>query len=162
MVAQVLSWRDLELAEPELASAAGELFRVHKHHVLATLRRNGSPRLSGQEVGFSDGELWFGVMGGALRARDLQRDGRFELHTSSTDPPNWTGDAKLAGLAEEITDPEEVRRAMSAQEQVPPGSVHLFRCRLAEVVLTRLGEPADHLVLESWREGRGVLRRERR
>ncbi|MBJ7602575.1 MAG: pyridoxamine 5'-phosphate oxidase [Candidatus Dormibacteraeota bacterium] len=158
----MLSWRDLELAEPELASAAGELFRVHKHHVLATLRRNGSPRLSGQEVGFSDGELWFGVMGGALRARDLQRDGRFELHTSSTDPPNWTGDAKLAGLAEEITDPEEVRRAMSAQEQVPPGSVHLFRCRLAEVVLTRLGEPADHLVLESWREGRGVLRRERR
>ncbi len=150
------------MAAPVLASAAGELFRVHKHHVLATLRRNGSPRLSGQEVWFSHGELWFGVMGGALRARDLQRDGRFELHTSSTDPPNWTGDAKLAGLAEEITDPEEVRRAMSAQEQVPPGSVHLFRCLLAEVVLARPGEPADHLVLESWREGRGVLRRERR
>ncbi len=158
----MLSWRELESEERGLAAAAGGLFRVHKHHVLATLRKDGSPRLSGQEVWFREGELWFGVMGGALRARDLQRDARFELHTSSADPPHWTSDAKLAGLAEEITDPDEVRRAMSAQEHAPHGSSHLFRCRLAEVVLTRLGEPADHLVFESWREGRGVLRRERR
>lgn len=157
----MLTWRDLELEQPAFAAAAGNLFRVHKHHVLGTLRKNGAPRLSGQEVWFSEGELWFGAMAGALRAHDLQRDARFELHTSSIDPPGWTSDAKLAGLAQEVTDPATVRGAMAAREEAPPGRFHLFRCRVTEVVLTRLGEPPDHLVFESWRDGRGLLRQER-
>ena len=45
----------------------------------------------------------------ARKARDLQRDPRFALHSGSDDPPGWEGDAKLAGVVEEITDPERVR-----------------------------------------------------
>jgi hypothetical protein len=30
------------------------------------------------------------------------------------------------------------------------------------VVLTRVGQPADHLVIESWHPGRGLERRTRR
>jgi hypothetical protein len=33
---------------------------------------------------------------------------------------------------------------------------------VTEVVLIRLGEPSDHLVIESWREGGAVRRVERR
>ena len=49
-------------------------------------------------------------MSDARKARDLQRDPRFALHSGSDEPDrSGTGDAKLAGVVEEITDPERVR-----------------------------------------------------
>ena len=35
---------------------------------------------------------------------------------------------------------------------------HRFRVDVTEVALTRVGEPADHLVIESWHQGRGFER----
>jgi hypothetical protein len=40
---------------------------------LATLRRDGSPRISGTEVEFTDGQVWLGMMPGSLKALDLRR-----------------------------------------------------------------------------------------
>jgi len=45
----------------------------------------------------------------ARKARDLQRDPRFALHSGSDEPAEWAGDAKLAGVVEEIAEPERVR-----------------------------------------------------
>jgi hypothetical protein len=70
----------------------------------------------------------------------------------------WTGDAKLAGRVEEITDPERVRAING--EQV--GRSHLFRADISELSVVRLGDPRDHLVIEAWHAGGGVSRRERR
>src|SRR5919107_5856159 len=99
------SWSAFEREAPELAALARRFLDLNAHKVLATLRRDGSPRVSGTELRFSDGELWIGSMPGARKARDLQRDPRYALHSGSDDPPGWDGDAKLAGVAEEITDP---------------------------------------------------------
>ena len=154
------SWVEVEQEAPELAAHAKSFLDAHVHKTLATLRRDGSPRISGSEVIFADGELWFGSMWQAMKARDLQRDPRFALHSGSADPPNWTGDAKLAGLVEEVTDPERI--AAINGEGTPPGPSHLFRADITELVVVRLGEPADHLVIETWHMGRGVTRRERR
>jgi hypothetical protein len=77
------SWHDVEAEAPELAARARELFDANKHKTLATLRRDGSPRISGIEAGFEDGELWFGSMWRAVKALDLQRDPR----SPSTAPP---------------------------------------------------------------------------
>lgn len=156
------SWRDVEAEAPELAAAVRERFDAHKHHVLATLRKDGAPRVSGTEVTFRDGELYIGSMWAARKARDLQRDRRFALHSGSDDPPAWTGDAKVAGRFEEITDPDWVRAVNHATESAAPWPSHLFRADITEVVLTRLGEPADHLIIVSWHAGRGLRRIERR
>ena len=43
----------------------------------------------------------------------------------------------------------------STAEQVPEDSFDLFRADVTEIVVTRIGEPADHLLIESWHEGRG-------
>jgi Pyridoxamine 5'-phosphate oxidase len=156
----VSSWSDVEADTPELAARAREIFDAHKHKTLATLRRDGSPRISGTEVEFADGEMWFGSMWKAVKALDLQRDPRFALHSASGEPPDWTADAKVAGRVEEITDPG--RKAAVVGENGPPGPMHLFRAEITELVITGLGDPPDHLVIESWHEGRGVTRRERR
>jgi hypothetical protein len=153
------SWSEVEAVAPELAALARRYFDAHKHKTLATLRKDGSPRLSGIELDFARGEVWFGSMWLALKAQDLRRDSRFALHSGSDDPPDWKGDAKLAGRVEEVDDPE-VKAALSAGD-APSGPYHLFRCDVTELSIVQLGEPADHLVIESWHEGRGLSRRRR-
>ena len=151
----VTSWSGMAAAEAEFAERVRRLFDIRKHKTLATLRRDGSPRISGIEAEFADGELWLGMMPGSVKAADLRRDQRLALHSPTQDPPEndpsaWPGEAKIAGRAIEVTDAE------------PSGEPsHRFKVDVTEVVLTRVGVPADHLVIESWHEGRGLTRRER-
>ena len=148
------TWQEVEAAAPALAAAARALFDAHRHKTVATLRRDGSPRISGIETQFKDGELWLGMMVGSRKARDLQRDPRLALHSASEDPPDdpsqWTGDAKLAGRAVEAVPGGEVE----------PGSHH-FRLDLTEATLTSLHPAGDRIVIETWRPGQGVSRAER-
>jgi Pyridoxamine 5'-phosphate oxidase len=140
----VPSWAQVAAEAPELAERARGYLEAHKHKTLATLRRDGSPRLSGVEAEIVDGELWMGMMPGSLKAKDLQRDGRFALHSASEDPPAWPGDAKVAGRAIEVEHDE---------------SHHRFRCDITELVVVRVLD--KQLVIESWHEGRGLRRLER-
>jgi hypothetical protein len=130
---------------------------AHSHKTVATLRRDGSPRISGTESQIKEGELWIGSMWRALKARDLQRDPRFALHSGSDDADQWTGDAKLAGVVEEITDPERVREING--ESVGPS--HLFRLDLHEVSTVGLSDDRKHLVITVWTPDRGVRTIER-
>jgi hypothetical protein len=160
----VSAWREIAAEAPELAARAQALFDAHRHKTIATLRRDGSPRISGIEALFVDGDLWFGGMWLSVKALDLRRDPRFALHSASVDPSDpteWPGDAKVAGRVEEITDPERVRAVVTAGGGEPPGRAHLFRADVTELVCTRVGDPPDHLLIEAWHEGRGASTRRR-
>ena len=143
------SWAAFAQEAPGLAQDVRTAFAVRKHATMATLRLDGAPRISGTEVQFEDGELWLGSMPGALKARDLQRDGRVAIHSPTVDPPEgaestWAGEAKVAGVAVEVPtdDPS-----------------HRFRIDLTEVVHTRVD--GDALLISSWHRGRGVQQRRR-
>ena len=151
------SWSETEAAAPELAAAVRGRFEAHGMGLMATLRRDGSPRISGIEAKFIDDDLWFGSMPGSRKGTDLARDPRFALHSGSIDPPGWQGDAKLSGIAEEIVDPvrkEEIFRAMGAAD-VAVDSL-LFRADVREVAVTRLTEAGDELTIDFWNESAGV------
>ena len=155
-----MRWGELERAEPAFAERVRARFDVQKHKLLATVRADGSPRLSGVEVTFRDGDLWLGMMPDSRKGADLRRDPRFALHTSSPDPSDddpsaWIGDAKLDGQALAVTDRDEVRRFANAQEQMPPGAFDLFRVEIDRVTTVRVGDPPDHLVIETWTPDRG-------
>ena len=155
------SWTDVTEAVPELSAAIRRVFDAHKHKTMATLRRDGSPRISGTEVDFRDGELWIGSMPDARKAHDLQRDPRLAIHSATVDPDMVDGDAKLAGRAVEVTD--EAVKDRIRTDDTPPGPFHLFRVDVTELALMTLaGDPPDRMVIESWHEGRGVRRVERR
>jgi hypothetical protein len=147
------SWSELESAHPEFATRVRHYMDMRKHKVMATVREDGSPRVSGTEVQFENGELWFGSMPGAWKARDLQRDPRFSLHSGSEDPPSWKGDAKLAGVLTEVNDPE-ARRARLGPEDAK--GAHLFRADIREASVVEMGEPPDHLVVQIWVQGKGL------
>jgi hypothetical protein len=148
------SWTDFEVAAPELAERVRARLDAHTHKTIATLRRDGAPRISGTETAFVDGELWIGSMWQALKARDLQRDPRFALHSGSGEPADWEGDAKLAGVVEEITDPERVREING--DEAPPGPSHLFRLDLREVSTVGLNAQRNGLIIDVWTPEQGV------
>ncbi|HEX8003158.1 MAG TPA: pyridoxamine 5-phosphate oxidase [Mycobacteriales bacterium] len=142
-------WHEVEREVPALAAAVRARFAVRKHATLATLRRDGAPRISGTEVEFG-ADVTLGSMPGALKARDLFRDPRLALHSPTVDPEPgnesaWPGEAKLAGTAVRQPDAE--------------GGAHAFAVDLTEVVLTHV--EGDRLVVESWHPSRGYERRER-
>jgi len=140
-------WQDLVDSAPEFAAEVRRHFDTRVHKTLATLRADGSPRISGTESYFRDGDLWFGSMANARKALDLRRDPRFALHTGSVDPPDWEADAKINGLAEEVSDPER--------------QSHLFRADIREVVLVGLNEARNRLVVQLWRPDAELRRFER-
>ncbi|HEY1296228.1 MAG TPA: pyridoxamine 5'-phosphate oxidase family protein, partial [Chloroflexota bacterium] len=80
-------WQDVVDTAPEFADRAQRLFQARKHKTLATLRSDGSPRISGTETQFADGDVWLGMMPDSLKARDLRRDPRLALHSPSVDAP---------------------------------------------------------------------------
>jgi hypothetical protein len=148
------SWAQVEDEAPELAERVRAAFAVRKHCTMATLRADGSPRISGTEVQLGDGELTVGSMPGARKARDLQRDGRVAIHSPTVDPPegdeaSWPGEAKVAGVAVELASPAGGSAAQT------------FRLDLTEVVHTRVSPAADGLLITSWHAGRGVREQRR-
>jgi len=150
----VARWAEIVSAEPEFAGRVHHLLTSRKHMTLATLRKDGSPRISGTELQIEDGDLQLGMMPRSLKALDLRRDPRLALHGPTVDPPEgaesgWLGEAKVAGHGVEVTEGES------------PEGGHRFRIDITEVVLTRVGDPADHLVIESWHPGRGLEVRRR-
>jgi hypothetical protein len=132
----VVAWRDVEADAPEFAGRVRALFQAGKHKTIATLRADGSPRISGIETEIGD-EVTFGSMPASRKLADLKRDPRLALHSPSVDPPEgdagaWVGEAKISG------------RAVPTEEG--------FRVDITEVALTYL---EDGLVIESWHPGRG-------
>ncbi|MEW1634963.1 pyridoxamine 5'-phosphate oxidase family protein [Streptomyces sp. NPDC093801] len=152
------NWAAFEKAEPDFAGAVQARFAQFPHHVLATLRKDGSPRVTGLNVEFRGGELWLGMMAGSMKARDLQRDPRFALHTNPGPGDTMPdGDVRISGRAVEIVDPPELHRY--AEEKDTPHPFHLFHADLTEVVHTAVD--GEELVVRSWTPARGlhVLRR---
>ena len=146
------SWRSFEQQAPELAAAVRARFAAEKHHVLATLRADGAPRVSGTEVGFAHDELFLGSMPGARKARDLQRDPRCAIHAHTGDSTMAGGDAKVSGRAVEALDEQTLARFRAAEQ--PAGPYHLFLLDLTEAVLTSVD--GDELVVQLWRPGQSV------
>lgn len=136
------TWNEFETAAPELAARVKERLEAHKHLTIATLRKDGSPRISGTECVIEDGVLRIGSMANALKAKDLQRDPRFALHSGSDDPSqDWEGDAKVAGVAREVPTDDDS---------------HRFHLDLTEASWVRVNAEQTHLLIDIWTADGGV------
>jgi hypothetical protein len=145
------NWAAFRAAEPELAATVEARFGAFTHHVLATLRKDGSPRTTGLEVRFLGGELWLGMMPNSLKALDLRRDPRFALQANPGEGTGMGGgDVRISGRAIEVEDPRV--KAAYTKEVEPPEPFHLFRAELTEVTRTYV-EDDKYLVLQVWKPG---------
>ena len=147
-------WQDVVDSELELAAEVQKVFESHKHKLIATLRRDGSPRISGIEFEFTSGEVTFGMMPRSRKRDDLRRDPRTEFHSMSFVPDGddigWQGDARISGSAREISDPAERARFTDT----PPDAYPLFVLDIERVVRIKLDGSPPHLLIQTWRPDR--------
>lgn len=135
-------WAALEADAPELAERVRARFEANLHHIIATIRPDGSPRLSGSEVTITDGDVTIGMMAGSRKLADVGRDPRVEIHSAPLEADLAEGDAKLAGTLVEIP----------PRADGPGGSY--FRLDLRLVSLVQVVE--DELVFTTWTPDRSV------
>lgn len=151
-----MNWGEVTAAAQELAAKVQARFEAHGLALLATLRKDGAPRITAIETLFGEGELWLGMMPGSLKAKDLLRDPRLALHGATTDKMVKAGDAKVSGTAVLVEDEatfERYRKASGGGQGHSLGSFHLFRVDVKE--MSHLAPAGDHLDIESWTEARG-------
>ena len=145
-----------------MAAEIQQRLKSHKHNLLATLRADGSPRISGIEAWFWRDDLWLGMMPGSVKGTDLDRDSRFELHSAPMDLELHEPDARVRGTAEPVLDNPTIDAfaAFLPHPSTQPHDLALYRTNLIGAVLVRVEE--DELVLDSWRPGKPVRSQSRR
>ena len=172
------TWAEFETAEPELADRVRRSFDAGRHKTIATLRADGSPRISGIECEFVDGELRFGSMSRSRKGADLHRDPRFALHGPPVHPvpgeeSSWPGEAKVAGRAISRGPISAAAQAGASGDQASGDQAsgddtaaevadgEFFVADVEEVVVTHLDDTATRLVVEWWTPSGGRRRIER-
>ena len=154
----VASWGEIEKSEPEFASRVRRLFDSGRHKTIATLRADGTPRISGIESEFREGELRFASMSNARKLADLRRNPHFALHGPSFNPEEgkegeWPGEAKISGRAVPVE--------LASGDEEASGDAEAFTGDISEVVITGLNADASKLVVVSWTPSYGLRRFER-
>jgi hypothetical protein len=114
----MITYGEFEAAAPTVATPIRERLEKAGLTMLATIRRDGSPRISPVEVQFIDGHLYFGSMPQAQKANDLDRDPRCALITPLADKLDLAGEGKLFAEVRRVTDVAEAESVLrsSAEE----------------------------------------------
>jgi hypothetical protein len=99
-----MRWKEFEADVPDIARFAKEQFEQRRVAVIATIRRDGSPRISMIEPCIWDGDLYLGMMWQSRKALDLLRDPRLALHNAICSSSGEEGEISLRGRAVEIRD----------------------------------------------------------
>ena len=165
------SFADVERVEPDLADRVRAILSSTTNAVLGTIRRDGSPRLSGADPYFHDGQLRIWSMPQARKGQDLRRDPRVALHSIPWDSRQLrdgaadvgAADAKINGTAVLSTDAGDVTafRAWLKSERgfEPPEDWDLFTIDID--ALTIISADGGQLVVDRWStsDGRHTTRR---
>jgi general stress protein 26 len=94
-----MSWKALEDGNKELAEYGAKRFASNHVGYLATIRKDGSPRVHPMTPFVGEGHLLFFTNDGSLFCQDLLRDGRYALHCSVEDQDGGEGEFFVRGRA---------------------------------------------------------------
>jgi hypothetical protein len=156
-----MNWDEFATRCPEIATLARARFQKDQLVLVGTVRRDGSPRISPNEVDFGLGLLFLGMMWQSKKALDLARDPRLVVHSVPADRMNRGGDVKLYGRAVDEPD-SSVRMAFEGAIEArigwrPPEPYHLFSLDIESAAYVVFGESGRAM---AWDPERGLRRRE--
>jgi Pyridoxamine 5'-phosphate oxidase len=148
-----MRWAEVKSRQPRLIEFGHRRLLDPGVVLVATIRRDGTPRLSPVEPYVMDGDLWLSMMWGSTKARDLLRDPRILVHSVITSRDGGEGEYKVRGRAEPTDDAAIQRRYADAVADAlgwrpVPGRSHLFS----------VDATGDQFVAR-WPDGREFVRR---
>jgi Pyridoxamine 5'-phosphate oxidase len=140
-----MRWDEFERACPRIADLARDRFATDELVIVGTIRPDGSPRISPNEVDFAVGRLCLGMMWRSQKALDLLRDPRIAVHSVPSDRFNPRGDVKLYGRVVDERDPDvreafrdEIRRRIDWAPDEP--EYHLFSLDVQQAGFISFGD----------------------
>ena len=154
-----MRWSEFEAAAPDLAAIGRDRFTARNVVVLATLRADGSPRISAVNPFFVSGELLIGSMRSA-KVTDLLRDPRCALHSAIFDGDGSEGEFKLIARVVPVVDPTLRDADRTAWwTNYPPDKAHVFAVDVLSAVYVKWDWGAGTYETISWAE-RGEVKSE--
>ena len=100
-----MTWKILEEQPPELAAFGAERLNGRVAY-LATVRKDGSPRVHPMTPIIGQGHLFVFMEPTSPKGHDLRRDGRYAIHCAVSDNSGASGEFIITGRAHVIDDPE--------------------------------------------------------
>ena len=159
-----MHWSDIEHTQPRLARLAQQRLIEPGVVLVATIRHDGTPRLSPVEPYVLDGDLWLSMMWQSTKARDLLRDPRILVHSVITSRDGAEGEFKIRGTARAENDPAVQRRyadavAASLGWNPQPGRFHLFAVDIGQATFISYDTATGNQHVAMWPPGREFIRR---
>lgn len=108
-----MKWSAIAASEPALDAVVFDRLIRPGVLLVGTVRRDGSPRVSGAEPLVMDGDLWLSMMRTSVKVMDLARDPRILLHSIVTGPEP-AAEVKVRGTVRAEDDPSVQRRYAAA------------------------------------------------
>lgn len=144
-----MSWQALEAGNPVLAAFGQE--RINgKVCYLATVRKDGSPRVHPVTPMVGGGKLFVFMEPTSPKGHDLRRDGRYALHCSVNDNSGGSGEFIVTGRGHFTTDPAQRALAIQHASYTPAERYILFELTVESAQSTVYGESGP--VRQQWQQ----------
>jgi len=159
-----MRWSEMESAQPRLGAVGRERLLAPGVVLVATIRRDGTPRVSAVELLVTGGDLWLSMLWQSTKAADLLRDPRILVHSVVTSRDGGEGEFKVRGTARAEHDPQaQLRYAQAVTAALgwspTPGRFHLFAIDIGEVTFIRYDDSTGDQHVAMWPGGREFIRR---
>jgi Pyridoxamine 5'-phosphate oxidase len=154
--AKAVPWAAFARAAPELAERGAAMLRAFTLAYLATLRRDGSPRVHPVTVTVDGTGVYVYAVASTPKARDLRRDSRYAAHAFPTFVESDFRDDEFAfgGRAVEMTDRALYDDVATRHNDTVHEGDPMFRLDLSWALHKRR-EPGRGAVYLRWRLGSG-------
>lgn len=143
-----MSWKLFEAQHPTLAAFGAERLNG-KVAYLATIRKDGSPRVHPMTPIIGQGYLFVFMEPTSPKGHDLQRDGRYAIHGAVSDSSGASGEFIITGQAHLVTDPALRVQAVGLSSYAPKDRYILFEFDIESAASTIY--PGDQPVREFWK-----------
>jgi hypothetical protein len=145
------SWAEFEDAAPEIARIGRALLERHHMAYLATVRKDGSPRVHPVSPFIIDGRLLVATPPNSPKAADQLRDGRYMLHAL---PGEDDAEFSVGGRTSVVTD-GPVRQAILKESPhwvKPEDCIFAYDVEAAATAYwVNAGKPGTYPVRRTWR-----------
>jgi Pyridoxamine 5'-phosphate oxidase len=150
-----MDWSDLERLQPRLAEVGRARLLGPGVVLVATIRADGTPRVSPVEPFVLDGVLWLSMMWQSRKAADLLRDPRILVHSVITGRDGGEGEFKVRGRARHEQDRRACLRFAQAVEAnlgwyPEPEHSHLFAVSIDQVTYIRYESDTGDQYVATW------------
>jgi len=159
-----VDWSEVERRQPALAGLGRRRLLDPGVVLVATIRADGTPRVSPVEPFALDGKLWLSMLWHSRKAADLLRDPRILVHSVITSRDGGEGEFKIRGTARTEDDPDvQARYAAAVGASLgwtpEPGRFHLFAVAIGQVTFIRYDDATGDQYVVQWPPAREFIRR---